>query len=121
MAVRCKSPEKPLSKTAIATQYKISQTVVNNNPYVVVKDQPKSRINTFTGTAIPSSAILLARVLSNSKKYDILIVGDSNQQNSARGIYWKNRELAKAIIDAHFSGTNSFSFDGIRYSLESVT
>ena len=110
-----------MTKPAGVPTNKAVNKVTSRAPTEAVKDQPKSRINTFTGTTIPSSAILLARVQSNSKQYDILVVGDSHQQNSGKGIYWKNRELAKLITDAHFSGTNSFSFDGIRYSLESVT
>jgi hypothetical protein len=116
-----KSSEKNVTKPAGVPTNKAVNKVTSRAPTEAVKDQPKSRINTFTGTTIPSSAILLARVQSNSKQYDILVVGDSHQQNSGKGIYWKNRELAKLITDAHFSGTNSFSFDGIRYSLESVT
>ena len=120
LAAKSKSPEKSLPKVAAAAK-KTSQTVLNSNPSAGVKEQPKSRINSFSGTTIPSSAILLGSVLGNKKKYDILIVGDSNQQKSAEGIYWKNRELSKSILEAHFSGTNSFLFDGVRYSLESVT
>ena len=116
-----KSSEKSATKPAGVPTYKAENKVTSRAPIEAVKDQPKSRINTFSGTTIPSSAILLARVLSSSKQYDILVVGDSHQQDSGKGIYWKNRELAKLITDAHFSGTNTFSFDGIRYSLESVT
>lgn len=110
-----------MTKPAGVPTDKAGNKVTSTVPSKAVKDQPKSRINTFSGTTIPSSAILLARVLSNSKQYDILIVGDSHQQDSGKGIYWKNRELAKLITDAQFSSTNTFSFDGIRYSLESVT
>ena len=102
-----------MTKPAGVPTNKAVNKVTSRAPTEAVKDQPKSRINTFTGTTIPSSAILLARVQSNSKQYDILVVGDSHQQNSGKGIYWKNRELAKLITDAHFSGTNSFSYYGL--------
>ena len=121
LAAKSKSTGNTMTNSAVPLTNKDGNKVASKSPIETTKDQPKSRINTFTGIAIPSSAILLARVLSNLKQYDILIVGDSNQQNSAKGVYWKNRELAKAITEAHFSGKNSFSFDGIRYSLESVT
>jgi hypothetical protein len=64
---------------------------------------------------------MLATVQGEDKQYRVLIVSDSNQQASGKGIYWKDRELSKVIMDAHFSGTNKFDFDGESYSIESVT
>ena len=82
--------------------------------------QTASRINSFTSSNIPSSAIMLVDAHRKDCQYKILIVGDADQQSSSRGIYWKNRELSKVIMEANFSDRKTFTFDDLRYTIDSV-
>ena len=114
------------SKKSVSTTPSVTQepqrrtggnTQRNNNNQETLQ---KSRLNSFTGTIIPSSAIMQVCITGKGKKYVILVVDDDKQQNSTQGIYWKNRELSKKIVEASFSGKNVFSFDGIDYTVEAV-
>ena len=60
LAAKNKSPEKSVTKPAGVPTDKAGNKVTSRVPIEAVKDQPRSRINTFSGTTIPSSAILLA-------------------------------------------------------------
>ena len=84
------------------------------------KAQPAARLNNYTGESVPSSAIMLASLSGEDRHYGVMIVSDQTQQASSKGIYWKNRELSKKIIDAHFTKSNRFIFDGKEYNITGV-
>lgn len=110
-----------LQKQEIIQRKSANGTALAMTNNTVISTDWKRDLFDYSGVEKPSSSIMQVDFKGqDGYLHRILIVDLEEHKKSTSGIYWKNREISKLIIDSHFNKKTDFVFYGNVYHIVSV-